>query len=286
MPGWPRGAVVSQDAGQVASASPGGRVPAPAAGKVTVTNTELDRDLWVRHPAVARPGAVRLICLPHAGGSASFYVPMAKPLAPGIDVGLVQYPGRQDRRREPCIEDLGQLADAAFEALRPELDGPVAFFGHSMGATLAFEIALRMERAGLPAPLRLFVSARRAPSAPRDERVHLKDDDGMIAEIRALSGTDSRALGDEEIMRMAMPSIRADYKAAETYRYQPGPMLRCPISALTGDSDPKATIDEVEKWREHTTAEFDLNVYRGGHFYLTQHQQAVLQVVRDRLGTT
>jgi surfactin synthase thioesterase subunit len=253
---------------------------------VTVTNTELDRDLWVRHPAVARPGAVRLICLPHAGGSASFYVPMAKPLAPGIDVGLVQYPGRQDRRREPCIEDLGQLADAAFEALRPELDGPVAFFGHSMGATLAFEIALRMDQAGLPAPVRLFVSARRAPSAHRDERVHLKDDDGMIAEIRALSGTDSRALGDEEIMRMAMPSIRADYKAAETYRYRPGPKLRCPISALTGDSDPKTSVDEVERWREHTTAEFDLNVYRGGHFYLTQHQQAVLQVVRDRLGTT
>jgi surfactin synthase thioesterase subunit len=248
-----------------------------------VTNTEIDHGLWVRRPAKASPGAPRLICLPHAGGSASFYVPMARGLAPGIDVGLVQYPGRQDRLREPCINDLRELADATFAALRPELDHPVAFFGHSMGATLAFEIALRMEEAGLPAPLRLFVSARRAPSAHRDERIHQRDDDGMIAEIRGLSGTDTRALGDEEIMRMAMPSIRADYTAAETYRYRPGPLLGSPFSVLIGKSDPKATLDEAGLWRDHTSAETELTVFDGGHFYLMQHQQEVLRLIRDRL---
>ena len=250
-----------------------------------MTDTDIDHGLWVRRPAKASPGTPRLICLPHAGGSASFYLPMARGLAPGIDVGLVQYPGRQDRLREPCISDLRVLADAAFAALRPELDHPVAFFGHSMGATLAFEIAVRMEEAGLPTPLRLFVSARRAPSAHRDERVHLRDDDGMIAEIRALSGTDTRALGDEEIMRMAMPSIRADYTAAETYRYQPGPLLRAPISVLVGENDPKATLDETRLWREHTSEETEMKVFSGGHFYLMQHQQEVLRLIRDRLTT-
>lgn len=239
-------------------------------------------DTWIRRFFPSSEAAVQLVCLPHAGGSAPFYRPVAQALHPDVEVLAVQYPGRLDRRLEPMIDNLPDLANAVCAALMPSIDRPFAIFGHSMGATLAFEVALRLERAALD-PLRVFVSGRRAPSAFRDERVHLRDDDGMVAELRALSGTDQRVFGDEELLRLVLPAIRNDYRAAETYRYTPGPRLRCPITALAGDRDPKATHDEVVAWETHTDAGFDAHMYPGGHFYLIAHAADVLRVITDRL---
>ncbi|MFI8091855.1 thioesterase II family protein [Streptomyces sp. NPDC086080] len=241
-----------------------------------------DTDVWIRRYFPSADAAVQLVCLPHAGGSAPFYRPVAQALSPRVEVLAVQYPGRQDRRHEPMIDDLGVLADRVCEAVAAAVDRPFALFGHSMGATLAFETASRLEGRQM-FPMRVFASGRRAPSRVRDERVHLRDDDGMVAELRALSGTDQRIFGDEEILRMVLPAIRNDYRAAETYRYTPGPRLRCPITALTGDSDPKASHEEVDAWRAHTAAAFELKTYPGGHFYLVDHVPEVLRVIDERL---
>jgi surfactin synthase thioesterase subunit len=243
----------------------------------------MNTDEWIRRYFPSPGAAVQLVCLPHAGGSAPFYRPVAQKLSPRVEVLAVQYPGRQDRRHEPMIDDLGELADRVCEAVAGVVDRPFALFGHSMGATVAFETATRLESRQL-FPLRVFASGRRAPSRVRDERVHLSDDDGMVAELRTLSGTDQRVFGDEEILRMVLPAIRNDYRAAETYRYTPGPRLRCPVTALVGDSDPKASHDEVDAWREHTTAAFELKTYSGGHFYLLDHVADVLRVIDERLG--
>ncbi|RSM82626.1 thioesterase [Amycolatopsis sp. WAC 01375] len=237
---------------------------------------------WIRRFAPAPDAAVRLVCLPHAGGSAPFYLPVARALAPEVDVLAVQYPGRQDRRGETCVDDLGVLADLVAEQLRPWLDRPFALFGHSLGATLGFEVARRLAADDM-VPLALFASARRAPSCHRDERVHLADDDDVIAEMRLLSGTSPEVLADEEILRMALPAIRADYRAIETYRYPAGPGLTCPVVVLTGDDDPQVTIAEAEAWRGHTTGPFTMRVFPGGHFYLTGHVAAVLDQVSESL---
>ncbi|MER5551935.1 thioesterase II family protein [Streptomyces sp. NPDC002793] len=239
-------------------------------------------DLWVRrfHPAPDAP--VRLLCLPHAGGSATYYFPVSRSLSPRVEALAVQYPGRQDRRTEACVESLHDLADLLVDVVRPYTDKPLALFGHSMGASLAFELALRLEERGTP-PAALFVSGRRAPSAHRDERVHERDDNGLIAEIKRLNGTESNLLDDEEVLRMVLPSIRSDYKAAETYRYRPGSPLSVPVYASTGDADPKATVDEVSRWADHTTGPFEMNVYPGGHFYLNAHAPAVIGTIADRL---
>ncbi|THA34087.1 thioesterase [Streptomyces sp. A1277] len=242
----------------------------------------IDTDLWMRRYFPSGEAKVQLVCLPHAGGSASFFRPVAQALRPRVEVLAVQYPGRQDRRHEALIDDLGALADQVCEAVAATVDRPFAFFGHSMGSTLAFEVTRRLEARGT-FPLRLFVSARRAPSAHRDEQVHLRDDEGLISDVRALSGTSQQVFGDEELMRMVLPAIRGDYRAAETYRYTPGPRLRCPVTALTGDSDPKATIAEVEAWRGHTDGDFDLRTYSGGHFYLLDHTAQVLRLIGDQL---
>ncbi|RKR91930.1 surfactin synthase thioesterase subunit [Micromonospora pisi] len=240
-------------------------------------------NLWLRSYQPARQDSVQLVCLPHAGGSASFYYPLAQALAPQVDVLAIQYPGRQDRLGEPAITDLHALARQVFEALRGRVDRPTALFGHSMGASIAFEVARILEQEEGVSLRHLFASGRRAPSAHRHERVHLEDDQTLVAEMHRLDGPGRDLLHDDEILRMILPAVRADYTAAETYLYQPGPPLRCPVTALVGDVDPKVTLDEARAWGEHTTGPFDLRVYSGGHFFLSAHQASVQTAIADLL---
>jgi surfactin synthase thioesterase subunit len=231
--------------------------------------------LWIRRYHRSAAGAVRLVCFPHAGGSASFFHPVSARFSPDVDVVAVQYPGRQDRRREPCIDDIGTLADRIIEALSALDDRPTAFFGHSMGAILAFETAWRLEQGGAGGPTVLIASGRRAPSTHRVEAVHRLDDDGVIAEIRMLNSEDSILLGDDEIRQMAIPAIRGDLRAIETYVCEPGRRISCPVTALVGDNDPKSTVEEARAWRHDTDGAFRIRVFPGGHFYLMDHQSAV-----------
>ncbi|MGC5364362.1 thioesterase II family protein [Streptomyces sp. DT24] len=240
---------------------------------------------WIRrfHPAPEAAG--RLVCFPHAGGSATYYFPVSRSLSPETDVLAVQYPGRQDRRHEPCVEDIEALADLAVGQLAPWTDVPVTLFGHSMGAMVAYEVARRLEAGGTPVT-GLVVSGRRAPSRVRRETVHLADDDRLVEDITRLSGTDSAVLGDPEILRMILPAVRSDYKAVETYRHRPGPPLACPVVALIGDNDPQVTVAEAESWEDHTTGAFRLQLFPGGHFFLNTHTAAVLDIVRCSLRGT
>jgi surfactin synthase thioesterase subunit len=243
--------------------------------------TERD-NTWIRRFHPAPESSPRLVCFPHAGGSATYFFPISRILTPDIEVLAVQYPGRQDRRTEPPIDSIAELADILTEELRGWWDRPTAFFGHSMGATLAFEVARRIEREGRRLTA-LFASGRRAPSLSRDERCHTLPDDQLLAEIRGLAGTDAALLADDELIRMILPAVRADYRAAETYRYPPGTDLSCPLHALTGDDDPKATVEEAAAWQAHTSSAFQLHVYPGGHFYLNSHATEVLAVISRQL---
>jgi surfactin synthase thioesterase subunit len=238
-----------------------------------------DHSLWCRRYRPTDTAAARLVCLPHAGGSASFYLPVSAALSPGVDVVSVQYPGRQDRRSERPVTDLSVLADRLYEVLKDERDLPLAFFGHSMGASLGFEVIRRLEADGQTAAW-LFASGRRAPSVYREENVHKLDDAGLLAEIRSLNGTESRLLDDEELMRAALPALRADYKAAELYRTGPDVTVNCPITVLTGDNDPKTSLDDARAWARHTTSDtFDVQVFPGGHFFLTDQTDDVIKLL-------
>ncbi|MBP2706920.1 thioesterase [Microbispora sp. RL4-1S] len=242
-----------------------------------------DDNLWIRRFHHEPNSRVTLVCFPHAGGSASFFYPVSDAMQSTLQVVALQYPGRQDRRHERPLTTIDELADESFAALRPLMDRPLAFFGHSMGATVAYEVAVRMKRELAADPVTLFASGRRAPSRHRDETVHRRDDDGVVAELKSLSGTDSSILGDLELLRMILPAIRSDYTAIETYRYRPGPLLDCPIVALVGTSDPKVTLDEAGSWADHTTGGFEMRTFEGGHFYLARHQRAVINLISDQL---
>jgi surfactin synthase thioesterase subunit len=204
---------------------------------------------------------------------------VSRALQPGIEVSALQYPGRQDRHTERRIHDIGELADRLHEVIAPGWREGTAFFGHSMGAILAFEVARRLERKDGISPAALIVSGRRGPSTERIETVHRRPDAGLVGELQVLSGTDTAMLDDEDFVRMVLPAMRSDLTAIENYRYDMGPPVSCPILALTGDHDPKTTVEEVENWARHTSGPFDLKVYPGGHFYLNDRAAEVIETI-------
>ncbi|MFF8867304.1 thioesterase II family protein [Streptomyces sp. NPDC015139] len=223
---------------------------------------------WIRTLRTAPAGAVRLVCLPHAGGTAHAYRPLAEALGPGTQVLAAQYPGRHDRLGEPPLGNLNMMAGHLAAALSTSRDAPLALFGHSFGALLAYEVAARLQATG-PAPVHLFVSAAPPPSSPRDAGVHLRDDDGVIAELDRIAGTTVRSAGEEAVLRLLLPAIRADYRAFETYR-DPGHTLTCPVTVLLGATDPLVTPGRAGAWARHTAGPCALRTLPGGHFYLTE----------------
>jgi surfactin synthase thioesterase subunit len=233
-----------------------------------MTELAVERGSWLRRFGPAVDADTRLICFPHAGGAATFYFPLFEAMRPHTEVRAVQYPGRQERRREPAIDDVRVLADRIAEMLQPLPPGPFAFFGHSMGAIVAFEVAARLERAGCRTPVRLFASGSQPPSYPRDSQVRLLSDEALLARLVRLEGLDPSLADDEEMVRMILPAIRTDYHAIENYPPSRA-RLSCPITAFVGDSDPMVAVGDVAAWSAHTTAAFDTYTFGGGHFYLT-----------------
>lgn len=239
---------------------------------------------WLRRFHAADHAPLRLVCFPHAGGAAGFYYSFSRALSPAVEVLAVQYPGRQDRRSEPALDDIAALTDGIMDALAPLLDErPFALFGHSMGAVLAYETARRLEHELKAPPAMLFASGRRAPSRRREEYTHLKDDDGLVDELRLLDGTDAEVLEDADVLRLVLPAVRVDYRAIETYRHRPGPDPSCPVAVLLGEDDPKVTHEEAEAWRDHTTGPCTLDTFPGGHFFLREAEATIVGLVQARL---
>ncbi|MEV7184271.1 alpha/beta fold hydrolase [Kitasatospora sp. NPDC093102] len=236
-----------------------------------------------RHPAPDGRPARRLVCLPHAGGSAGLFHPWAGRLGPGVELLAARYPGRQERIAEPCAQSMPELADALTAALLPELDLPIALFGHSMGASLAYEVALRLERLHGVRPYGLYVSARRAPHLVRPKPVYLGGDRAIVEEVRRLGGTDAELLADPDLYELVMPAIRADFRIVGTYHPQPGHPVHCPVAGYLGDGDPEVGPEDLRGWSEVTAGGFELVVLPGDHFYLNWQRDALVRDLAARL---
>ena len=225
----------------------------------------------------------RLFIFPHAGGTADFYASFARAFGTATKCVAVQYPGKRGGKDLSRYTAITELADRLSEMIKPaETPGStVGFFGHSMGALLAFELALRFQRAGNPIAA-LFVSASAAPGLIplRDEMQ--RSDHELLKLVGRLTGANPEFLGNEQFAATLMPTLRG-LRAVAAYDSPPGETVSCPIHALVGEDDEFATAELAEPWRQRTTADFDLTVFPGGHFFIDANLPALAHWVQERL---
>ncbi len=238
-------------------------------------------------PSLEAPSSagLRLFCFPFAGGGASFFRGWRAVLGPGIQVAPAAFPGREARSAEAPIDSFDDLVDALAAALRPHLGGrPFAFFGHSMGAPLAFELARRLHSERLPLPVALLVSGARAPRFRLGHVPPLEPSDAqLLDQLRQLRGPESAAAGLSEPLSAA---LRADTRAYRGYIYHPGAPLPIPIRAFGGRQDPQVTVQHLEAWKSHTRESFSMRLFPGGHFFLRDQALAFLEALAEELAST
>ncbi|NCC37590.1 MAG: thioesterase, partial [Chloroflexia bacterium] len=221
-----------------------------------------------------------------AGAGAVVYRPWRQALPSRVALSIVQLPGRETRLREDPVRRMELLIEALTEAVAPLAARPYALFGHSMGALVAFELARALRRIGLPLPVCLFVSGRRAPQLPETEpHVHqLADGPFVGAMVRRYNAIPRVILEDVELLRLFLPTLRADLELIETYTYTSAAPLGCPIIAFGGESDVRATTDDLAAWRAQTAAGFEVMQFPGGHFYLQTERHALIDQIVRALG--
>jgi medium-chain acyl-[acyl-carrier-protein] hydrolase len=239
---------------------------------------------WLNCTAPNSGAALRLFCFPYAGGNALIYRAWPEHLPWTVEVCAVQLPGRGERLRETPYRDMPSLVGALADALLPHLDKPFAFFGHSMGALISFELIRELRRRGGPLPAHLFVSGRRAPQLTKDDPpTYDLPEAEFLEDVRRFNGTPQEVLEHPELMQLLLPLLRADFAICQTYDYRPEPPLDCPISAFGGLQDVDVPRDYLEAWREQTAASFSVRMLPGDHFFLRTFQPLLLSTLAQPL---
>ncbi len=230
------------------------------------------------------PGVLRLFCFPYAGAGTLSYLPWSGPLAGAATVCPVRLPGRETRSHEKPFESMSALVDALESAIAPHLHLDFAFFGHSMGAAIAFELTRALRKHGKPMPSALLVSGARAPqlrlgwTPPPDP-----SDAEFLEQLRRLDGIPAEMLANPRAMELVMPALRADAALYRRYVYCPEPPLTVPIFAYGGRADPNIPAEHVEAWREQTTGRFTYREFEGGHFFIKPSRDSFLAALAGDL---
>lgn len=235
---------------------------------------------WLRPLGEATAPAVSLVCCPHAGGTADFFRDWPRCFSAAVQVLAVQYPGHGDRIGERCLADVEVLSKQLAQETERLGPGRLILFGHSFGAAVAFEAAVRLTERGTP-PRAVLISARVAPRHEAGGTVHRRSDDALWDEAVRLGGTPPEIATDAEWREMLTPALRADFRASETYRPSRG-RLPCPLTIMVGEDDAGLPRAQVSDWQEYTESQFAVRVLSGGHFYLVDHVADIAAEV-DRL---
>ncbi len=227
----------------------------------------------------------RLYCFPFAGGSAAVFAAWGEELKPGIDVWSAQPRGRGMRLHEPLHRSVKEMAEDYMQVIRANLDLPFAFYGHSLGGLLAFELTLQLEAEGLALPTHLFVGASVPPvlGLIHSRISHLPDEGFMTAVRERYSGIPEAVLREPELLELFLPGLKADFAAHETFDRSNMRQVHCPITAFAGSDDPVIEPAIMRDWGQHTLADFDLRTVPGDHFFLSASRDAVLSTVRERM---
>ncbi len=227
---------------------------------------------------------LRLFCFPYAGGAASVFSMWPGNLPPEVEVCPVQFPGRENRLSESPFTQLKPLVLALAQAIRSYLDKPFAFFGHSLGAVIGFELARQLRRENGPGPLHLFVSGSPAPQLPRRHpAIHQLPEEGFIKELGRINGTPEAVLHNVELMQLFLPVLRADFAMYETYHYAVDGLLDCSLAAFGGLEDSEVSRRDIEAWQDQTCGAFKLRMFPGDHFFLRSARTPLLRAISQDL---
>lgn len=232
---------------------------------------------WLPQLKVYDDRQFRLFCFPYAGSGTLSFRDWLDYFPPRIGIYPVELPGRGFRLQEPPTTQLHSLVRSIADGIYPYLDKPFAFFGHSMGALISFELARFLRKEHQINPVHLFFSGRCAPQTPPiSPPIHQLSKPDFLEALRHLNGTPKEVLENPELMELILPILRADFSIVETYSYEAEDPLGCPFSVFGGLQDPETTIDGLEAWKVQTTQETSIYLFSGNHFFIHSHRDELL----------
>lgn len=239
----------------------------------------MSRSDWFVRPQPKLAPAVRLICLPYAGGSAATYVPWSPLLPADVELIALQPPGRGSRMADAPHTQMESLVAELMSVFAKITDRPYVIFGHSLGSRVGFEVTLQCQLKGLPLPAHFIASGSRAPYlAKRELPIYELPDAQFMEELRQLDGTPEEVLNNSELMQWLLPLLRADFRIADLHRSS-RTQLQCPLTVLAGSEDETIKPEDVEAWRDLAAGECEIHWVTGGHFFVERNREWVLERV-------
>ncbi len=241
-------------------------------------------DPWAVYFKPNPQARLRLFCFPYAGGGAGIFRTWSSGLPAHVELCAIRLPGRESRLGETCFRSFPTLIQALAHVLIPHLSLPFAFFGHSMGALISFELARQLRKHRGLAPEHLFISAHHAPQIPDTRtQLHQLPEPALVEELRRLNGTPAEVLRNDELMQLMLPVLRADFAICETHVYNEDEPLDCPITVFGGTRDDGVRSGALAEWRQQTRSDFTLHMVPGDHFFLHSARPPLLAALSNDL---
>ncbi len=239
---------------------------------------------WFRPFKCNKNSYISLFCFHYGGGSASAYKKWAKDIIDQVDLVAIQLPGRENRFREPLLKNVSQVTNELYKNFDSYIHKPFIFFGHSIGALIAFEFARLLRKKDISEPKHLIVSAAKAPQLPlKRSIIHNLPDSKFVEEICKYNGIPNNILEDQGLASIFLPIIRADFSISETYQYATEEVLSFPITALGGLNDASLEQADLLEWSKQTSSFFEYNLLPGDHFFIRSSYQQVITIMNNIL---
>lgn len=243
------------------------------------------RSQWIVKPKPLHRPNIKLLCFPYAGGGAPIYFPWKDKLHSGIELNIIQPPGRGTHFSEPPIGEMNVLVDKLIPQISDILSGEYMVFGHSVGSRFGFELVRQAINKGFPAPLHFFASGS---SSPRKRCIEEKSsqlpDDKFINMLRKMNGTPPEVLENEELMQLFLPTLRADFRLAEEYFCDSNFIIPTDMTVLSGRDD-VISQEQLDRWGDFALSS-EVIMCDGGHFFVDTHSEQVINIVNEKISQT
>ncbi|MGY2024162.1 thioesterase domain-containing protein [Nocardia gipuzkoensis] len=233
------------------------------------------------HRKTAGTPSLRLFCWPFAGGKAAAYTPWRRELPDWVELCVIELPARQRHLAQTPIRRFTDLVDAALARVVPLTDLPFAFFGHSLGALAAYEVARRLPEGIVPRAL--FLGGAVAPHLPRPGRLSELSDHEFVTAVGHYGGVPPEVRETPEVMALFLPALRSDFEIFDDYRFTPAAAPSCPAHLFGGRDDRQVAATQLEAWRDVLPGLRSTELLPGGHFFLTEQRAALLGSLADKL---